>query len=326
MGYQHLNIDEREVILKMQAQQASLDEIGQRLRRSKGTISREMSRNVSSTGDYKPHLAQQYYQKRRRESKEPYRLEEDDRLRGGVQEKLKEYWSPEQISDVFRKYRGITISPVTIYSWVYRGRAKGSNDYTYLRQSHKKRRKRRAGQDRRGQMPDRRMIDKRPNVVNERRRIGDWESDTVEGAKGSGFIVTHVDRKSRYTVAVKVDDKSAQTVTRAIRAKMGQLPPDKVRTMTFDNGKEFAGFKELERALGMRSYFAHPYHSWERGTNENTNGLLRQFFPKGMDFGTITQADVDKAEALLNNRPRKCLTYRTPTAVFWGKPKRCASD
>jgi transposase, IS30 family len=326
MGYGHLNIDEREVILKMRAQQVSMQEIGQRLGRSKGTVSRELSRNVSSTGDYKPHLAQRYYEKRRTESKEPYRLEEDDRLRGCVQKKLQHYWSPEQISGTLRDAHGITLSPVTIYSWVYRGRAKGSNDYTYLRQSHKNRRKRRAGQDRRGQMPDRRMIDKRPKVVNERRRIGDWESDTVEGSKGSGFIVTHVDRKSRYLVAVKVDDKSVETVNRAICAKMKQLPPDKVKTMTFDNGKEFAGFKELERALGMRSYFAHPYHSWERGTNENTNGLLRQFFPKGMDFRMVSQSDVDMALGLLNNRPRKCLTYRTPAAVFWSKPMSCASD
>ncbi len=113
---------------------------------------------------------------------------------------------------------------------------------------------------------------------------------------------------------------------RAICTRMKTLPADKIKTITYDNGKEFAGFKELERTLGMRSYFAHPYHSWERGTNENTNGLLRQFFPKGMDFRTITQADIDKVEELLNNRPRKCLTYRTPNEVFWSKPKRCASD
>jgi len=123
-----------------------------------------------------------------------------------------------------------------------------------------------------------------------------------------------------------VADKSADTVTKATIAAMKKLLPEKVKTMTFDNGKEFAGFKELERGLDMRSYFARPYHSWERGTNENTNGLLRQFFPKGMDFGTIIQSDVDIALELLNNRPRKCLNYRTPTEVFWSKPMCCASD
>jgi len=326
MGYGHLSIDEREVILKMQAQQRSMQQIGDRLGRSKGTISRELSRNLSSTDDYKPHLAQRYYERRREESKEPYRLEEDVFLREYVVERLKQYWSPEQISGRIRKDQGIQISPLTIYSWIYRDRTEGGEFYKYLRQSHRRRRKRRRGEDRRGQMPDRRMIDQRPKVVNERKRMGDWEGDTVEGSKGSGFIATHVERKTRYTVAAKVADKSAETVTRATLEAMRTLPPEKVKTMTFDNGKEFAGFKELERGLEMRSYFARPYHSWERGTNENTNGLLRQFFPKGMDFGRIMQSHVDIALELLNNRPRKCLNYRTPTEVFWSKPRCCASD
>jgi IS30 family transposase len=326
MGYGHLTIDEREVILKKRAQQASMQQIGDSLGRSKGTISRELSRNVSSTRDYKPHLAQRYYQQRRGDSKEPYRLEEDVFLRKYVEKKLTDYWSPEQISGRIRKDQGIHISPLTIYSWIYRNRVEGGEYYKYLRQSHRRRRKRRGSEDRRGQMPDRRMIDERPKVVNDRKRIGDWEGDTVEGRKGSGLIATHVERKTRYTVAVKVADKSAETVTKATMAAMKKLPPEKVKTMTFDNGKEFAGFKELERGLDMRSYFARPYHSWERGTNENTNGLLRQFFPKGMDFGTILQLDVDRAMELLNNRPRKCLNYRTPTEVFWSQPRCCASD
>jgi len=321
MGYRHLNIDEREVILKMRAEKTTMQQIGEYLGHSAGTISRELSRNVSSTHDYKPHLAQRYYEKRREASKEPYRLEEDASLREYVEKKLKQYWSPEQIGGRLHKEHGIDISSVTIYSWIYRNRVEGGEFYKYLRQSHRRRRKRCVGEDRRGQMPDRRMIDERPKVVNERRRIGDWEDDTVEGSKGNGFIATHVERKTRYTVAVKVDDKSADTVTRATLDAMRKLPPDKVKTMMFDNGKEFAGFKKLERGLDMRSYFARPYHSWERGTNENTNGLLRQFFPKGMDFGTIIQLDVDIALELLNNRPRKCLNYRTPTKVFWSKPE-----
>ena len=326
MGYGHLSIDEREMIMKMRAQAVSLEQIGQRLGRSKGTISRELSRNVSSTGDYKPHLAQRYYEKRRRKSKEPYRLEGDGWLRRYVRKKLSAYWSPEQISGRLHEDHDIDVSPVTIYSWIYRDAAAGGGLRIFLRQGHKTRRRRRAGEDRRGQMPDRRMIDRRPKAANQRRRIGDWEGDTVEGRKGSGLIATHVDRKSRYTVAVKISDKSASTVTRATLEAMKKLPPEKLRTMTFDNGKEFAGFKDLERELGMRSYFAQPYHSWERGTNENTNGLLRQFFPKGMDFSKVLQTDVDKALKLLNNRPRKCLNYRTPTEVFWNKPRRCASD
>jgi IS30 family transposase len=326
MGYGHLNIDEREVILKMRAQNTSMQQIADNLGRNKGTISRELARNNSSTGDYKPHLAQRYYEKRRQDSKEPYRLEENALLRKYVQDKLKQYWSPEQISGRISKDHKIDVSVITIYNWVYRNRHEGGDFYKYLRQNHKRRRKRRGGEDCRGRMPDRRMIDKRPKVVDERKRIGDWESDTVEGGKGSGFIATHVERKSRYTVAVKVADKSAETVANATISAMGKLPSEKIKTMTFDNGKEFAGFKEMEIGLAMRGYFAHPYHSWERGTNENTNGLLRQFFPKGMDFRVISNSDVDKVESLLNNRPRKCLNYRTPTEVFWSKPVRCASD
>jgi IS30 family transposase len=312
--------------MKMMAQGYGQSEIAERLNRHKGTISRELSRNISSTHDYKPHLAQRYYKKRRRLSKEPTRLEQDRWLSRYMQTKLKQYWSPEQVSGRVAKDHDITISPVTIYSWIYRNRTEGGEFYRYLRQSHRRRRKRRTGEDRRGQMPDRRMIDERPQVANERRRLGDWESDTVEGRKGSGLIATHVDRKARYTIAVKVADKSAETVTMATLKAMKTLPSEKIKTMTFDNGKEFAGFKQLEQGLKMRSYFAQPYHSWERGTNENTNGLLRQFFPKGMDFSTVVQLDVDKALKLLNNRPRKCLNYRTPTEVFWSTTRRCASD
>lgn len=326
MGYEHFNIDERENILKMRAEHKSMRQIGEQLGRDAGTISRELIRNVSSTGDYKPHLAQRYYEQRREESKQPYRLEEDKWLCRYVRNRLKQRWSPEQISGTLEKDYAKAISPVTIYSWVYRNRIEGEGFYKYLRLSHRWRRRRRGGVDRRGQMPERRMIDKRPRVVNERKRIGDWESDTMEGRKSSGLLATHVERKSRYTVAVKVKDKSADTVTHATVKAMKKLPKEKVRTMTFDNGKEFAGFKGLERGLGMRSYFANPYHSWERGTNENTNGLLRQFFPKGTNFALIGQAEVDKVIGLLNNRPRKCLNYRTPAEVFWGKPMCCASD
>jgi IS30 family transposase len=325
MGYQHLNIDERENILKMRAEQKSMRQIADCLGRDAGTISRELRRNVSSTGEYKPHLAQRYYRQRRVESKQPERLEEDAWLCRYVRNRLKQRWSPEQISGTLEKDYARVISPVTIYSWVYRNRIEGGGFYRYLRLSHRWRRRRRAGIDHRGQMPHRRMIDKRPRIVQERKRIGDWESDTLEGQKSKGLLATHVERKSRYTVAVKVKDKSADTVTRATLAAMKKLPKKKVKTMTFDNGKEFAGFKELERGLCMRSYFANPYHSWERGTNENTNGLLRQFFPKGTNFALVRQHQVDRVIKLLNNRPRKCLNYRTPAEVFWGKPMCCAS-
>lgn len=325
MGYRHLSIDEREVILKMLAQQCSPQAIGLALGRHPETIRREVRRNAGRDGEYWPHPAQKAYEQRRAESKQPYRLDEDPWLQKYVLGKLQRHWSPEQIGGRLRKDHGRIVSPGTIYSWVYRDRADGGTVWRSLRRRHR-RRKRHRGVDRRGQIPGRRMIDQRPAIVDQRERLGDWESDTMEGRKGKGLLATHVERKSRYTVAVKVSDKSASTVTRATVQGLRRIPAAKRKTLTLDNGKEFAGFAQMERQLGIRTYFAHPYASWERGTNENTNGLLRQFFPKGTDFTQVSDSEVDRVERLLNNRPRKCLGYRTPAEVFWAKPKCCASD
>jgi len=320
MGYRHFNIDEREIILKMQSSGKSFSDIAEELDRHKGTISRELARNKSSTGEYKPHLAQRYYRRRRSDSKEPYRLQ-DKRLAKYVRKKLKQYWSPEQISGRLKvdyaKNQQMRISPVTIYSWIEADKKQGGKLYQYLRQGKRQRRKRYGSSERRGQIPDRRIIDERPKVVDKRSRIGDWESDSVVGKSGGSYIATHVERKSRYLVAAKLKDKSAESMNQATIRAFGKIEPSKMKTMTFDNGKEFAGFKELEDALEMKTYFAKPYHSWERGTNENTNGLIRQFFPKRTDFAEITKPELDKKVELLNNRPRKCLRYRTPAEVFW---------
>jgi IS30 family transposase len=326
MGYKHLNIDEREVILKMCSEGKTLEQVGDYLGRNKGSISRELLRNVSSTGEYKPHLAQRYYHKRRAESKQPYRLEQDCQLRRDVQGKLKRYWSPEQICGQLRKCRQIRISPVTIYGWIRRDKAEGGEFYRFLRQSHRGRRKRYGSCEKRGQIPDKRPIEQRPKAANERRRIGDWESDTLVGKSRASYLASNVERTSRYTVLAKLKDKSAESMNCSTIRAFSKMPSEKVRTMTFDNGKEFAGFKELENSLGMRSYFANAYHSWERGTNENTNGLLRQFFPKQTDFSQVSDSELDRVEKLMNNRPRKCLNYRSPAEVFWSGPKRCASD
>jgi len=322
MGYRHLNIDEREVILEMRAKRRNLQEIAEKLGRNKGTISRELTVNKSSTGEYKPHLAQRYYRRRRGDSKEPYRLQ-DKRLAKYVCKKLKQYWSPEQISGRLKvdyaKNQQMRISPVTIYSWIEADKKQGGKLYKYLRQGKRKRRKRYGSTERRGQIPDRRMIDERPKAVEKRSRIGDWESDSVVGKSSGSYIATHVERKSRYLVAARLKDKSAESMNQTTIKAFGKIESSTLKTMTFDNGKEFAGFKELEDALEIKTYFAKPYHSWERGTNENTNGLIRQFFPKGTDFAEITKSELDKKVELLNNRPRKCLRYRTPAEVFWSR-------
>ncbi len=188
--------------------------------------------------------------------------------------------------------------------------------YQKLRYGSKKKKKKYGSGDNRGQIPDRRMIDERPEYVDRRNTFGHWESDSVVGKNHKSYIATHVERKSRYLVAVKLESKSAADYNKASLSKLRQLPIEMIKTMTVDNGKEFAGFKTLEKELKTRVYFAHPYSSWERGTNENTNGLIRQYFPKGTDFNLISQKEIDKVVDKLNNRPRKCLGYRTPAEVF----------
>jgi transposase, IS30 family len=321
MGYVHLNIDERESILKMRSEGNNLLQIAEYLGRDKGTISRELSRNTSSTGEYKPHLAQRYYGKRRIESKQPYRLEQNGRLRQRVRNKLKQYHSPEQISGRLEidcpDNPQMRVSPLTVYSWVRRDKADGGDLYKYLRQGHRKRRKKHGSDDKRGRIPDRRPISERPDVVDTRDRFGDWEGDSVVGKSHGSFIATHVERKSRYLLSGKMNDKSAGSMNATTQRLFRKIPRSKRKTMTFDNGKEFAGFKALEKSVGFCCYFADPYSSWQRGTNENTNGLLRQFFPKGTDFNGVSKETIDKAVALINNRPRKCLNYRTPNEVLW---------
>jgi len=321
MGYNHVNIDERENILKMKSEGKNLLEIADYLGRNKGTISRELNRNTSSTGEYKPHLAQRYYSKRRAESKQPYRLEDNGRLRQRVRNKLKKYHSPEQISGRletdYPDDPNMRVSPLTVYSWVKRDKAEGGEYYKFLRQGHRKRRKKHGSSDKRGRIPDRRPISERPDVVETRDRFGDWEGDSVSGKGHGSFVATHVERKSRYLLSGQMKDKSADSMNETTRRLFRKIPKSKRQTMTVDNGKEFAGFKEMERTVGLCCYFADPYSSYQRGTNENTNGLLRQFFPKGTDFKKVTDVELDKAVALINNRPRKCLNYRTPNEVLW---------
>lgn len=322
MGYKHLNIDERESILKMLSEQKNLTHIAELLGRNKGTISRELSRNRSSTGEYKPHLAQRYYNKRRDASKDPYLLEQNGRLQQYVRNKLKQYLAPEQITGRleidYPDNLQMRVSPLTIYSWIQRDKKDGGKLYKLLRQGHRKRRKKHGSQDKRGQIPDKRPISERPKAVDNREDIGHWEGDTVVGKSHGSFVATHVERKSRYLLVGKVDDKTPESMNDTTRQLFRKIPRSKRKTMTLDNGKEFAGFKELENSVGFCCYFADPYSSYQRGTNENTNGLLRQFFPKGTDFNEISEEEIDKIEALINNRPRKCLNYRTPHEVLWG--------
>jgi IS30 family transposase len=224
-------------------------------------------------------------------------------------------WSPEQISGRLMAEQGVRISHEYIYQYIYADKRTGGDLHRHLR-CQKKRRKRYGAYDRRGVIPNRVSIDERPVVVDERSRVGDWEGDTVIGKNHKGALVTLVERKSLYTVIGGVARKTAAAVRAAIVAGL-TLHKNRVHTLTYDNGKELAEHEQIAKALGVEIYFAHPYSSWERGLNENTNGLLRQYFPKGQELTAVAREEIEHVADRLNHRPRKTLGFRTPYEVFF---------
>ncbi len=318
MPYTHITTNEREMISLMCAQGITQAEIARRLRRSRSTISREIQRNSGKIG-YTLLKAQHLAEKRRAASKSCYCMT-DPHVLQYVTEKLHAYWSPEQIAHTYKNIRTSSSSHVshqTIYAWIKADKENGGSWYTYLRQARRVRRKRYgSGSSNTGHLTNVKAITDRPAIVDRRVRVGDWESDTIHGAQGTGYIATHVCRVSKYVVLAKMINKEAHTFNRqSLRAfnRHGSLPR---HTFTVDRGKEFAGHKQWEQACSCEVYFSEPYQAWQRGTNENTNGLLRQFFPKGADFRKISHAYIKKVELLLNTRPRKTLEYQTPCDVM----------
>jgi transposase, IS30 family len=328
MPQTQLSVQERYVITHMHQAGFSHAAIARRLGRHRATIGRELRRNRDVFGGYHYDPAQCSADHRRSSASRRYKLDAPGSDLGRyVRQKLRQRWSPQQISGrLEREHRhnlAMRISHETIYRFVYRRHKQGERWPEQLRRRHKRRHARSVGQRTsggRGRFPGRVGIEHRPAAANDRRRFGDWESDTVEGARGAGLIATHVERKSRYTRLGKLPNKKAATLSAVTCAVMKDLPRKLRRTSTADNGKEFADFKTIESALGMKVYFANPHASWERGTNENTNGLLRDFFPKGSDFRTISNARLAHVQKMLNNRPRKCLNYRTPIEVLNALP------
>ena len=318
-----LTTDERYQITHLHQAGHAHGEIARRLGRHRGTIGRELDRNADPLGGYHYQSAQQQAQTRRSAACRRYKLDSPGGMAGkAVRAGLKQRWSPQQIAGRLRldhpDDQAAWVSHEAIYQWVYREALSGRLSYQRLRRGRKRRRCRIPGerQGKRGVIPDRVGIEERPDVVNFRGRFGDWESDTVEGAKGRGLVATHVERKSRYTRLGKLNDKKAATLSSVTRAIFRDLPVKLRRTATFDNGKEFADFKTIQRELKMTVYFADPHSPWQRGANENTNGLLRDWLPKGSDFKPVTRTRLAQIQKMLNNRPRKCLNYRTPIEVL----------
>jgi IS30 family transposase len=236
-----------------------------------------------------------------------------------IEQLLRQDWSPEQVSGGLAKEKHESASHERIYQHIYADKARGGTLSHHLR-CRKQRRKRYGSYDRRGRLPNCRSIEERPKIIEQRQRIGDWEADTIIGQNHRGAILSLVERKSKLCLLKQVERNTANAVEQAIEELLRPLAA-KVYTITSDNGREFANHQSVAQKLKAAFYFAHPFAAWERGTNENTNGLVRQYFPKGSDFSKITEADIERVIARLNNRPRKRLNYRTPQQVFFKERK-----
>ena len=310
MTYTHPAQEQRYQIYALLKMEHSQTEIANVLEVHKSTISREVRRNRGKRG-YRPKQAHRTTLKRCREAVKKRITAE---TWAWIDEKIRQDWSPEQVSGWLKKNTETEVSHEWIYQHIYMDKRSGGDLHKHLR-CQKKRRKRAGDYDRRGKIPNQVSIEERPEIVERRERIGDWEADTIISAGNRGAIVTLVERRTRFTLLKQVTRRTASEVEDAI---LDLLRPYHAvtHTITCDNGKEFAYHQNIAQKLQVEVYFAHPYASWERGTNENTNGLIRQYFPKGCDFSSISDDQISFVKERLNDRPRKCLDFQSPKMVF----------
>ena len=308
--YHQLTQAQRYQIYALRKTKHTLAKIADMIGVHKSSVSRELKRNQGQRG-YRPQQAHELAADRRQKAV--------PRITGEVwdivESLLRQEWSPEQISGRLKKEQDIRISHEWIYQHILVDKQAGGDLYKHLR-CHRKRRKRYGSYDRRGKLPNCRSIEERPACVNARKRLGDWEVDTMLGKQQKHAMLTLTERKSRFTLLGKVSRRTAQAVRRRV-CKLLLPIQDKVHTLTSDHGKEFADHELIADTLQLKFYFAHPYAAWERGTNENTNGLLRQYFPKKSDFKTISNKKIEQITSKLNFRPRKTLRFKTPFEVFY---------
>ncbi|MGH8831249.1 MAG: IS30 family transposase [Polaromonas sp.] len=313
MLYRQITFGERYTLGLLRRRGCAPAAIARILGRHRSTISRELQRNgTPRDGAYRPQLADWYARGRRSRSRRNSRLSGPDWHR--VQGLLAEQWSPEQVAGWLRRHRLLRISHETIYRYIWADKRHGGQLYTHLRGARKQRRKRYGRYDSRGRVAGKRPITTRPAVVETRAQLGHWEADTVLGP-GRPCILSLVERKTGYVVIGKLQARTTKEVNQRATALI-QQQPHAVRTITADNGTEFHDYPAIEQATDVRFYFATPHHAWERGTNENTNGLLRQYLPKRCSMAHLTQQDCDVIAAKLNRRPRKRLGYRTPEECY----------
>ena len=308
MAYTHLALEERYHIHSLAVQGLGPRAIATEIGRDKGTVSRELRRNRGRRG-YRAKQAQKMATTRKLRSRNGPRVSRDVWMT--AREHIVNRCSPEQASKRMKRDASGSISHETIYRRIYADKAAGGKFYTYLRCQKKRRKRYGSGRNRRGCIPNRVGIENRPYIVDLKMRVGDWEGDTIIGANQKQAIVSLVDRRTRYTLLRKVETKTASLVSDAIIQELKNIDAA-FHTLTLDNGLEFAGHQKVTSALGGATYFARPYHSWERGLNENTNGLVRQYIPKKRRLEDVDQDEVQAIADELNHRPRKCLDYRTP--------------
>jgi transposase, IS30 family len=314
-GYLHLTYEQRCQIHALLHSGHPQADIARQIGVNRSTVSRELARNRGGSG-YRFKQAQEKASQRHQAASERPRKMTPDVVALIETILTKEQWSPGQIGGRLEREGVVSISHETIYRHVWNDKKDGGKLYLHLRHGGKKYNKRKGKNSGRGLIPDRVDIDERPAIVAAKSRIGDWEADTIIGAKHKGAVMSHVERRSKYTKLAKLPDKTAGAVVKASRRVLLPLA-HRIETITYDNGKEFASHAEIVTSLGALSYFAKPYHAWERGLNEHTNGLVRQYFPKGSDLSILSHADVQTVEDKLNSRPRKILRYRTPREVFF---------
>ena len=314
-AYHHVTREIRSQIYALKATGTSLNNIASIVERDVSTISREIKRNTGGRGYRYKQADEKAVERRANASRTHQKL--TPTLVTIIEEKLLEKWSPDQISGRLKEKDIASISHEAIYQYIWKNKRAGGSLYKNLRHSGKKYNKRSSGKAGRGCIPNRVDITERPQIVEEKARVGDWEGDTVISAVSKTAILTVVDRHSKFTRIKKLGRKTAENVRVAMKEVMSSLP---VYTVTYDNGMEFAAHQGIAADLNAHCYFATPYHSWERGLNEHTNGLIRQYLPKSVDFKDVTDDEIQAIENHLNNRPRKILGYKTPMEVMMMHP------
>ncbi len=324
MAYKHFSILEREAIQDGLWLKRSIRSMAKELGRSPSSVSREITKNIPDIKRrYTPRLAHERAQEHRTHRGRTERLK-NNFIRVYVAEKLKEGLSPEQIAGrLSREYPKERISHEAIYQFIYaqfhrggRGRLLGEDLRIYLKRRHKARQRKGMRKSQRLWKPRGLSIDDRPKSIERRLTPGHWEGDSVVSRQSMVGLNTLVERKTGMVFISKIVNGTAQETTAKVERRLGTLPHHLRKTLTLDNGSENAGHAEITNTIGTKVYFAHPYHSWERGTNENTNGLIRWYLPKGTDFATVSDEEIARIEQALNNRPRKRLGWRTPLEVW----------